>query len=69
MDNKGRPILLPERAVQLPIGELLRMYFSSSPFRIYLCLACEEKDSEAAEATGKERGPPEKDSKIKTQKT
>ena len=30
VDNKGRPILLPERGVQLPIGELLKTHFSSS---------------------------------------
>lgn len=69
MDNKGRPILLPERAVQLPIGELLKTYFSSSPFRIYLCLACEEKDSEACEtATSKEQNLPPKGEDIKTEK-
>jgi hypothetical protein len=69
MDNKGRPILLPERAVQLPIGELLKTYFSSSPFKIYLCLACEEKDSEACEtATSKEQNPPPKGEDIKPEK-
>ncbi|KAN0071567.1 hypothetical protein V8E54_010163 [Elaphomyces granulatus] len=55
MDNKGRPILLPERALRLPFGDLLPTYFSSSPYRIYLCLACEEKDSGAAEVATKKR--------------
>ena len=72
MDNKSRPILLPERAVQLPIGELLKTYFSFSPFRVYLCLACEENDSEADEAAKrqKQKPPPkvEKEKKIKTEK-
>ena len=46
MDNKQRPLFLPERAAELPISELLANYFTSSPYKIILCLACLEEGSE-----------------------
>jgi len=51
MDNKQRPLLLPERAVELPIGELLVNYFNTSPYKIILCLACLEEGSELVDNT------------------
>jgi hypothetical protein len=51
MDNKQRPLLLPERAVELPIGELLVNYFNSMPYKIILCLACLEEGSELVDNT------------------
>ena len=40
IDNKQRPIFLPERAIELPIGDLLANYFNSTPYKVILCLAC-----------------------------
>lgn len=51
MDNKQRPIFLPERAVELSIGELLANYFTSTPSKVILCLACLEEGSELIEET------------------
>ena len=45
MDNKQRPMLLPERAVKLPIGELLAGYFNSASYKIMLCLACLKEET------------------------
>jgi len=76
MDNKQRPLLLPERAVELPIGELLINYFHSSPYKIILCLACLEEGSELvddikiskksqAKGKGKGKGNGKASSKVK----
>jgi hypothetical protein len=50
MDNKQRPIFLPERAAELPIGELLASYFTT-PYKVILCLACLEEGSELVDNT------------------
>src|SRR5436190_22178957 len=75
MDNKQRPMLLPERAVKLPIGELLAGYFNSAPYKIMLCLACLEEGTELVDDTveiskksqskGKGKGKPLSKAKIK----
>ena len=49
LDNKQQPMFLPEQAVQLPIGELLVSYFNSTPYKVFLCLACLEEESELME--------------------
>jgi len=75
MDNKQRPMLLPERAVKLPIGELLAGYFNSAPYKIMLCLACLEEGTELVDDTveiskksqskGKGKGKPPSKTKVK----
>ena len=68
-------MLLPERAVKLPIGELLAGYFNSAPYKIMLCLACLEEGTELVDDTveiskksqskGKGKGKPPSKTKVK----
>jgi hypothetical protein len=46
IDNKHRPLFLPDRALKTPIGDLLSNYFVSTPYKNFLCLACLEEDPE-----------------------
>ena len=46
MNNKQQLIFLFEQAVKLFINELLADYFNFMSYKIMLCLACLEKETE-----------------------
>ena len=46
MNNKQQLMLLSKQAVKFLIDELLADYFNSASYKIMLCLACLEKETE-----------------------
>jgi hypothetical protein len=67
IDNKQRPLFLPDRALKSSIGDLLSSYFASTPHKVFLCLAClpEDENPEGSQSPAPEPPKPAAPAKTK----
>jgi hypothetical protein len=67
IDSKHRPLFLPDRTFKSPIGDLLSNHFTSTPYKVFLCLAClpEEENPEGSQSPAPELPKPAPPAKKK----